>query len=454
MGTFKSEPKNKAFRPTRRQFLLSAGAGAAAFTLGSGWAPFIQRGALAADKTLKILQWSHFVPPFDTWFDGFAKDWGQKNGVDVVVDHIPHLEIPARAAAEVAAQSGHDLFGFNGAGGPFLHHRNTLDLTDLVQAIEKKFGKASAVGRGLAFDTATKRWVGFPDYYINFPGLYRKDLWDEIGMKPDTWEDLRIGGAKLKAKGHPVGISLGHSVDPEQSWRSVLFSFGAGIDDKTGRNVVLNSKQALEAIKYTKALYKEAMTSEIMSWDDASNNQYIQSGKACWIHNPISAYRSTQQTNPELADKIWPWKTPAGPVRRLATGSPNSYVIWKFAQNPDAAKAFLTHYAENWAEAFKASTAYNMPVFEHIVPKPMPILANDPTSHPPDKLKVLETSNEWMCIYGWPGPGTPQAAEVAGNYIVTDMMAQAATEKMTPEEALNWADKQIVAVYKKWAAIV
>ena len=129
-------------------------------------------------------------------------------------------------------------------------------------------------------------------------------------------------------------------------------------------------------------------------------------------------------------------------------------MIWKFAQNPDAAKAFLTHYADNWAEAFKASTAYNMPVFEHIVPKPMPILANDPTSHPPDKLKILETSNEWMCIYGWPGPGTPQAAEVAGNYIVTDMMAQAATEKMTPEESLKWADNEMVAVYKKWAAIV
>ncbi len=453
MGTFKREPKDKAFRPTRRQFLLTAGAGAAAFTLGSGLAPFVQRGALAADKTLKILQWSHFVPPYDTWFDGFAKDWGQKNGIDVIVDHIPHLEIPARAAAEVAAQSGHDLFGFNGAGGPFLHRRNTIDMTAIVDEMEKKYGKVNAVGRGVAYDATTQHWLGFPDYYIRFPGLYRKDLWDEIGMKPDTWEDIRIGGAKLKAKGHPVGISLGHSVDPELSWRGVLFSYGASIDEKSGRTVVLKSKQTLEAIKYAKALYTEAMTSEIMSWDDASNNQYLQSGKACWIHNPISAYRSIQQSNPELADKIWIWKTPQGPVRRLRAGAPNSYVIWKFAQNPDGATAFLKHYAENWPEGFKASTAYNMPVFDHIVPKPMPILSNDPTSHPPDKLKVLETANEWMCTFGWPGPGTPASAEVAGNYTITDMMAQAATGKLTPEEALDWADKQIVAVYKKWAVI-
>src|SRR2546425_741224 len=28
-------------------------------------------------KTLKILQWSHFVPSYDVWFDKYAKDWGR-----------------------------------------------------------------------------------------------------------------------------------------------------------------------------------------------------------------------------------------------------------------------------------------------------------------------------------------------------------------------------------------
>ena len=56
--------------------------------------------------------------------------------------------------------------------------------------------------------------------------MYRKSLWDEIGMKPDTWDNVRIGGAKLKAKGHPVGISLGHSNDPNTTWRGLLWSYG------------------------------------------------------------------------------------------------------------------------------------------------------------------------------------------------------------------------------------
>src|SRR6185436_16342920 len=101
--------------------------------------------------------------------------------------------------------------------------------------------------------------------------LYRKDLWDEIGMKPDTWDDLRKGGAKLKAKGHPVGIGMAHHQDANTSWRSVLWSFGGAVQDKSGTKVTLNSKETLEAIKYSVALYKEAMTSEALSSHDSTS---------------------------------------------------------------------------------------------------------------------------------------------------------------------------------------
>ena len=40
-------------------------------------APFVSK-ALAANKSLSIVQWAHFVPEYDTWFDKFAKDWGDE----------------------------------------------------------------------------------------------------------------------------------------------------------------------------------------------------------------------------------------------------------------------------------------------------------------------------------------------------------------------------------------
>ena len=42
--------------------------------------------ALAQTVELSILQWSHFVPRYDEWFDAYAEDWGKENGVDVRVD--------------------------------------------------------------------------------------------------------------------------------------------------------------------------------------------------------------------------------------------------------------------------------------------------------------------------------------------------------------------------------
>ena len=434
---------------SRRRFLKTAGAGAGAAALSSTMPFFFVRPAIAADKELKVVLWSHFVPAYDKWYDQFVKEWGAQNGVNATVDHIPHLELAARLAAEISARAGHDLVGLNGIG-PHIYRESVVDMTPLVTEAEAKYGKVGNIGRSLAYDTETHKWPAFPDFYISFPGLYRKDLWDEIGMKPDTWEDLRKGGAKLKAKGHPVGIGLAHHQDANTSWRSLLWSYGAEVQDKTGRHVTLTSKHTLEAIKFATALYKEAMTSEVLSWDDASNNRYLQSGRASYIHNPISAYRTTQKTNPKVADNVFLWKTPAGPVRRMAAGQPNSYIVWNFSRNQEAAKEFLRYFAAHYRDAFTASEGYNHPMIPGLVPAPMPFFSNDPTSHPGDKLKVLETAIEWNDIYGYPGPDTPAIDEVANNFIIPDMMANAATGKMTPEEAMKWAAKEVSSSFAKW----
>jgi multiple sugar transport system substrate-binding protein len=282
--------------------------------------------------------------------------------------------------------------------------------------------------------------------------MYRKDLWQEIGVHPDSWDDVRTGGAKLKKKGHPVGISLGHSVDPNTDWRSVLWCYGGAVQDEEGKKVVLNSKETIEAVKFGRALYKEAMDPEVLSWDDASNNRFIDSGRGSWIMNPISAYRSAQKINPKLADNIWVSAPPKGPVRRISCTAPNSYGVWNFAKNKEAAMAFLKHYADNWVEAFKASTGYNNPIYANIVPKPWPIISDDPTSHPHDKLKVLETASEWSGTFGFPGPAWGATDEVVNNWIVIDMFAKAATDKMSPEDAVKWAQHETELIFKKWMA--
>jgi multiple sugar transport system substrate-binding protein len=54
-------------------------------------------------------------------------------------------------------------------------------------------------------------------------------------------------------------------------------------------------------------------------------------------------------------------------------------------------------------------------------------------------------------VFGYPGPSSPAADEVADNFIIPDMMARAATGKATPEEAVKWASNEINLIYEKWA---
>src|SRR5437867_12552874 len=92
---------------SRRGFLKVTGAGVAGGALAT-MLDARQAPAQIKGTTLRILQWSHFIPAYDAWYDRFAKEWGDKNGVKVRVDHIPHLDIPARMAAELAAGARHD----------------------------------------------------------------------------------------------------------------------------------------------------------------------------------------------------------------------------------------------------------------------------------------------------------------------------------------------------------
>src|SRR5262252_8211988 len=125
---------------TRRQFLLKGGTLVAAGVAAAATGPTVfARGAGAADKTLKILQWSHFVPAYDKWFDPFAKEWGAKKGIEVTVDHVGFADVVPRATAEVAAQSGHDIHMFLGLASAFEEH--VVDLGDVARTLEKKYGK-------------------------------------------------------------------------------------------------------------------------------------------------------------------------------------------------------------------------------------------------------------------------------------------------------------------------
>src|SRR5438093_4648029 len=282
----------------RRKFLTVAGAGVAG---GSLLTMLEARQAPAQIKgtTLRILQWSHFIPAYDAWFDKFAKEWGDQNGVKVRVDHIPHLELPARMAAEFAAGAGHDIIHNGSSILTRLYYKSLLDISDIYEQAGKKHGGWIPAARPLV--SVEGREYGMPMFYILLPMLCRKALVEHAGLQPpDTWELARVAARTLKPKGHPTGIQFSQCADANLNWRSLLFSFGGAEADPSCEHILIDSKETREALRFAKALFDEGMTAEVFSWDDASDNRFLASGVGCWIHDAISAYRTTEDTNPPV----------------------------------------------------------------------------------------------------------------------------------------------------------
>jgi multiple sugar transport system substrate-binding protein len=433
---------------SRRQFIRTAGS--AALAAGVGCSIIVPGRANAQQKTLKILQWNHFVPGYDKWFNTqYIKEWGAKNDTNVIVDNIGLAGLNSRAAAEVSAQKGHDLFMF--LWPTPVYEDQVIDHREIYQECESKYGKAIDLAIKSTYNPKTKKFYAFSDSYVPDPVNYRKDLWDDIGMTPNTWDDIRVGGRKIKQKhGIPVGIGLASEIDTNMALRAIMYAYGSSVQDAEG-NPVLKSKATLEAIKFVKALYEETMTDEVFSWEASSNNRFMLSGKGSLALNAISITRTGENKKMPVVDNIWLAKAAAGPVRRIGLEHVmDVYVIWKFAENIEGAKQFLVDYIGNFRQGFLASQFYNFPCFPQTVPDLQQLISNDPKANPPDKYKVLSDVLDWATNVGYPGYANAAIGDVFSTWIISTMFAQAAAGKLSPEDALSQADQEVRRIFKKW----
>jgi multiple sugar transport system substrate-binding protein len=452
-------------RLDRRQFLgLAAGAVCAAAagvscSSGGGAERGEKTGAVtdpskpgAARKQLRIAQVGHFVPGYDAWFDHeYTPAWGDRNNVEVIVDHIPVGEHDGRAAAEVNARRGHDLFGSFGLPATF--EDDVLDLRDLIQEIEGKVGKAGKVAERTAFNPKTNKWLGVPDYWFS-GGLvnYRIDYWAEVGGSgpPDSWADLLRLGPKLKAAGHPLGIDMSQDLDGNLNLMALLDAYGASMQDEEGRPAI-NRPATVEAVKFATALWAAGQAAESLSWNEPSaNNRLLAGGKGSLILNPISGLRAVEQQDPAVARTIGLAPPLAGPAARLAASGAQVYVIWTFSENQETAKQFLVDLVLSYRDAFIHSGFYNFPAFPGSVPDLADLVAKAPGVEPAGKYALLAQSADWTSNLGHPGYANAAVAEVYNNYLIPKMFGAAARGEMTAGDAVKAAEAQIKPIYDKW----
>ena len=425
--------------------LLAAGMGCKS---GSNTEKSKAATASTAKPTLRIAKRTNYISGYDEWWDReVAGRWGERNGISVVVEHFDVNQLQAQAQSEVASQRGHDLFQLVGSGAPF--EDAAIDHREIVEQVETTIGKmAPFVERSIA-NPKTGKCFAFSDSWNPSPVHYRTDLWDGIGQEPESWDDLLRAGKLLKARGHPIGIGMSPDLESNATLLGLLFSYGASIQDEEGR-VALNSRATVEAVKVGAALFRSAMTDEVLGWDITSNNRYFVSGRGSLIVNSIAALRALEAQDAELAAKTGLRPVPAGPLGRRAPYAVNVYMIWKFAENQEAAKRFLVDTIRDSRASFLESQYLQIPSFPAAAGALADLIASDSRAQPTGKYALLAEAEEWTTNLGYPGHTNIAIQEVLDASVVSEMFAAAARGDMSAEEAVRTAEAKTRSIYDKW----
>ncbi|WP_315757472.1 MULTISPECIES: ABC transporter substrate-binding protein [unclassified Bradyrhizobium] len=430
----------------RRQFVAATAATSAVMIA----APYV-RGAYAAGK-LSIGFWDHWVPGANQASTDLVNEWAAKEKVEVQIDYITSQgkKIELTIAAEGAAKSGHDLIAMP-TWWPHAHAELLEPVNDIMGPIIQENGEVNGTvkylgqsgGKWLAVPACVGSQIKGPctriDLMKKHAGIDVQELYP-AGSPPkaDSWTTetfLKAAEACQKA-GVPFGIGLGETTDSVDSAGAFFQAYGAELVNAKG-DVTVKTDAVRQALEFYKRLIA-ALPPDVASWDDASNNKWLVSGKGAMIMNPPSAWAVAKRDAPQIAEQCWTHGFPAGPKGRFAPFLPYFWSIWSFSKNKEAAKSLIVHLSKpaSIEKMVVASGGYDLPAYQKLT-----------------TLKVWQEEGPPKgTLYHYPNPYNHQTLSIAASpappKIAQQIYAQATMTKMClryaqgekMESTLAWAE--------------
>jgi multiple sugar transport system substrate-binding protein len=435
----------------RRKLLQLSGAGALA-ARGGGLAGIIAASrapAYAQAATVHWLRWNDFVPASDELLKKeIAPEAEKALGLKLNIETINGNDLQARTTSAIQSGSGPDvILGLN--NWPQLYAESVTNVDEVVEEIGKAQGGFYEESRAVANDG--KKWLGVPWCVLGAMIVYRKSWLAEAGANafPATWEEYREVGKKLKAAGRPIGQTLGHTFGDAPTFTyPYLWSWGGKEVEADGKTVALNSKEAVESVKFMTAFWKEAHDEGGLAWDDTNNNRAFLSGTISATLNGASIYLLAKG-KPEtyLDEKGKPMfqdmahsPLPKGPAGQFGYHLPMTNMLMGYSKNQKAAKDFLRWVTskEIYQKWFNSQQGYS--VGATTIWEKDPLWNKDPVMLP------FQTAARAGRFPGYAGPADRKAAEGLSKYLITDMYAKAA-QGMPAEDAVKWADGEFRRIH-------
>ncbi len=350
-----------------------------ALTLAATALPLVHIRTAGAAGKLNIGFWDHWVPGANEVMQKQVDAWANKNKVDAQVDFITSTgkKIQLTAAAESQAGTGHDFIQlYNWDIGNYSDKLEPVD--DVVKELSGKYGEYGKISEYLA--KIDDKWVAVPSstgtlnltmcgrisMLKKYAGIDVVKMYPAGPADPKLSEDwtydafLRAAQACHKA-GFPFGLGLGTTDDSTNNTGVMYAAFGAEMVNAKGE-ITVDSPAMRSFLEYCQRLVK-FFPPDAVSYDDASNNRALISGRSALIMNPPSAWAVAKRDAPEVAADTWHFPCPVGPKGRFIPYNYSFYGTWKFGKNKSASKE-LIHYLQSREQVEGrciASAGYDIP---------------------------------------------------------------------------------------------
>jgi multiple sugar transport system substrate-binding protein len=434
---------------TKRRSVLKLAGGTAlggmAGILATGRTP-----AYAQQKTVHWLKWVDFVPATDQMFRRELMPEAEKAlGVKMNLETVNGNDLQPRITAGIQSGAGADIImSFNSY--THLYANSVVDVAPLAEEVGKREGGVLPYAQAIC-SNGKGVYMGMPWAVIGGMIAYRKSWLEEVGATkfPETWEQYRDVGKKLKAKGRPFGQTLGHTFGDAPGFTyPYLWSWGGKEVEADGKTVVLNTKDTVESVKFMQGLWKDAMDEGGLAWDDTNNNRAFLSQTISATLNGASIYiESLRRAEQYKTDKGEPLNKdilhaplPKGPKGQFGFHLLQSNMIMKYSKNQDAAKEFLKwlHTEANYRKFFESQKGFATPCTAK--------WENDPLWNVDPVMTPYKVAARLGQAIGFAGPPDAKAQEGLSKYIITDMYAKA-VQGMPAEESVKWAESELKKIY-------
>jgi multiple sugar transport system substrate-binding protein len=369
----------------------------------------------------------------------------ERTGVEVRVDNEGWEDVRPKAAVAANTGAGPDII-LSTNDDANLYPEKLLDVTDLCEYLGKKYGGWYPAGEAYLKPDG-KRWIGVPLGCAGAMMVYRESMVKAAGFDTfpkDTDGFLRMFRA-LKEKGTPGGLALGNATGDSGWTHWLIWAFGGSIVDANNR-VVIDSIETYRALEYARELYSTFVPGTL-SWLDPNNNKAFLDGQVSVTNNGISIYYAAKNSpDPklkEIAADINHAAFPVGPV-----GKPTEYhlffnqMIMKYTKYPQAAKEFLRFMME--ADQFNAWISGG----GGYVSQPLRAYASNPVWTSDPKNTPYRDAFANLRPAGFAGKLGYASAGALADFIVANMVAEAASGSRSPKEAAERAQKRAERYYK------